>query len=202
MRGPTRGVSIAMAAAACTMILGIAGDSLAAKSTLFDIKLNKPTILITHQNPSTGTCFGGTTEPCDVFQFTSKFSCTDCAQDLSNNFNIIFEVATSSNCSNSEYSAVMPLPNMSIQKAGAKTTYSFPATFLGNDGGRDFVLLILQMNGAHAGTITLNGNADLHAVTSAPVFIGLSLSGDSASDGDDPTDFVCVQVTPTFQNLN
>ena len=202
MSGLTRCVSIAMAAAAFTMILGIVGDSQAAKSALFDIKLNKPTILITHQNPSTGTCYGGTTEPCDVFQFTSKFSCTDCAQDLANNFNIIFEVATSSDCSNREYTVVMPLPKMSIQKAGAKTTYSFPATFLGNDGGRDFVLLTLQMNGAHAGTITVNGNGDLHAVTSAPVFIGLSLSGDSVSDGDDPTDFVCVQVTPTFQNLN
>src|SRR5580704_15617034 len=115
MSGLTRCVSIAMAAAACTMILGIVGDSQAAKSALFDLKLNKPTILITHQNPSTGTCYGGTTEPCDVYQFTSKFSCTDCAQDLANNFNVIFEVATSSNCSNREYTVVMPLPKMSIQ---------------------------------------------------------------------------------------
>jgi hypothetical protein len=200
MRGFRKIAPIAIMLAACAMVFAIAGDSVA-KAPLFDVRLSKPTITITHQNSSLGTCFGGTSEPCDVFQFTSKFSCTDCALDLANNFDIFFEIATSSNCNTEVYFTDVPLPNVSIQKSGSKTTYSFPATRQGSNG-RDFVLLTLQLSGAHSGTISVSGNADLHSLTSAPVFVGLNLSGDSVSDGDDPTDFVCAQVTPTFQNLN
>jgi len=200
MRGFRKFAPITIVLAACGLVFAIAGDS-AAKGPLFDVRLKKPTILITHQSPSLGTCFGGTSQPCDVFQFTTSFSCTDCAQDLANNFDIFFEIATSSDCNSGVYFADVPLPNMSIQKLGNKTTYSFPATLQGSNG-RDFVLLTLQMNGAHGGTLSVSGNADLHTLTSAPVFIGLNLSGDSVSDGDDPTDFVCAPVTPTFQNLN
>src|SRR6185312_16266438 len=110
------------------MVLGIvftnAGDS-SAKGPLFAVRLKQPTITITHQSSSPGTCFGGTTEPCDVFQFTSKFTCTDCAQDLANNFGIFFEISTSSICDSDVYSTFAPLPNMSIQTAGNKSTYMF-----------------------------------------------------------------------------
>ena len=171
-----------------------------AKGPLFDVKLNKPTILITHQSSSPGTCFGGTSEPCDVFQFSSKFSCTDCATDLANNNDIFFEISTDA-CNSDVYLADYPLPNFSVQKAGSKATYSFPATVQGSNG-RDFAIVTLQMNGAHGGTLSIEGNANLSSVTSGSVFIGLSLSGDNVSDTDDPADFLCAPVTPTFQNLN
>lgn len=200
MRDFEKFLLFAITLAASAMVFIVAGDS-QAKGPVSDVRLSKPTMVVTHQNPSLGTCYGGTVEPCDVFQFTSKFSCTDCAQDLANNFDIFFEIASSSDCNTQLYSADVPLPHMSIQKLGSKTTYSFPATQQGSNG-RDFVLLTLQMNGAHGGTLTVSGNADLHTLTSGPVFIGLSLSGDSVSDADDPTDFICTQVTPTFQNLN
>jgi len=202
MRDMGKFLAVGIALVAGAMVLTMAGDSHAkAKGPLYDVRLSSPTITITHQSPSLGSCYGGTSQPCDVFQFSSKFTCTDCALDLANNFDIFFEISTSSTCASEVYFVDAPLPHMLIQKSGSKTNYLFPATFQGNNG-RDIVLMSLQMTSAHAGTLTVSGNADLHTLTSAPVFVGLDLSGDSVSDGDDPTDFVCAQVTPTFQNLN
>jgi len=195
--------SIAIALAGLGVVLANVGDLRAASKQPFDVKLMKPAITITHQNPNSGTCFGGTTEPCDVFQFTSKFSCTDCALDLGDNSSSIFlDISTSSNCFDTEiYSAFLPVPNFSVQMISKnKATLSFPATLQGSNG-RDFILFTLQLNG-HSGTITMSGNADFHALTGGAVFVGLRLGGDSVLDSDEPADFVCTQVTPTFQNLN
>src|SRR5579863_8548227 len=95
-------------AAFATAILLTAAASGPASATppkqAFDLALKKPTLVITHQSPTPGTCFGGASEPCDVFQFTTNFSCGDCFADVtSTDGGFFFEIATSSDCRTAAY---------------------------------------------------------------------------------------------------
>lgn len=161
-----------------------------------DVRLKTPAITITHQSSSLGSCFQGGSEPCDVFAFTSKFTCGDCLADFAAS-GMFFEISAASDCSSASYSLSLDVSDfIATNQTSHGGTFQFPATL---PGGK-VAIVMLQIKGNH-GLITITGNADLSGVSSAPVFVGLLLGEQTPLDADDPADFICSQVTPSFQNL-
>jgi hypothetical protein len=198
------------AAAVAGTLLGtllLVSGNARAKKVINDLQLIKPTLTITQQTSTPGTCFGGTTEPCDVFVIQSKFKCaSDCATDfadaVSGSHALNFTISTSNTCPAASpaplYTATFSMNHFITTTSKKTTTYTFPATFKGTDGGRDFLVGQIQLAGK-SGFIIFSGNGDFHAATGS-VFLGFG-EADTIADSD-TSDTVCAPLTSTTNHLN
>jgi hypothetical protein len=157
-----------------------AQDMSAAKKAVNDLQLKRPTLTLTQQTSTPGTCFSGTTEPCDVFVVQSRFKCaSDCEKDfadaVSGSQALNFTISTSNTCPAASptplYTATFTMNHFITAKDKKNTTYTFPATFKGTDGVRDFLMGQIQLKGK-TGSIVFGGNGDFHAALPTSLFLG------------------------------
>jgi hypothetical protein len=84
-----------------------------------------------------------------VFVVQSRFKCaSDCEKDfadaVSGSRTLNFTISTSNTCPAASptplYTATFTMNHFITAKDKKNTTYTFPATFKGTDGGRDFLM--------------------------------------------------------------
>src|ERR1700693_643462 len=86
-----------------TVALLISVSSTIGAPPMFDVKFKSPNLTITHQNSTLGSCNGGTSEPCDIFTFSTKFTCGDCFTDFTGGGGVLFQISTDNACTSQVY---------------------------------------------------------------------------------------------------
>ena len=176
-----------------------------AKKIPNDFTFTNPFVSVYHQSATSGSCFGGTTEPCETFVASSSFKCAgDCAGDLAaavtNSQNLTFSISTSNTCATSAYVAVNSMNHFVVENTKTSSVYTLPVTFQGLDGGRDYLLLQIVV-GKKNGTILVSGNGDFRAISSStPLFMGFGVAEKTTET--DNGDQVCVPVHTFVATVN
>jgi hypothetical protein len=176
-----------------------------AKKTVNDFTFINPFVNVYHQSATSGSCFGGSTEPCETFVATANFKCAgDCAGDLAaavtNSQNLTFTISTSNTCATAAYTSVNSMNHFVVQNSKSSTSYTLPVTFQGLDGGRDYLLLQIVV-GKKNGNIFVSGNGDFRTIASStPLFMGFGVAEKVTET--DSGDSVCVPVHSFVGTVN